>query len=246
MKKQKGQIVVFVLLFIPVLLVILAFVLATGKMVYYRIKLQNATDAAAYTAALWQARGLNGIADLNWALVAAAGGDMAKFLLLDFDFELVRIIQKVQDGAKKSFPGLAGLAAGMNFSSNIDKSIFEPLPPRIGMFSLRVRRHNMHLLKIEIPTFMEKDSPMFWVKQNETGPFIRFMSHRKDEGIPFGGCILNLGIPIMTAISQAMPYRENDEYLDIGYLGGLWDPNFYAKLTPISGKIPWLNGIIFH
>jgi hypothetical protein len=251
MRRQKGQILVFVVLFIPILIVILSFVLATGKMVYYRIKLQNATDAAAYTAALWQARGLNVISDLNWALIAAVGGDIAlilenpTLLLIGDKLKCFKAIQRMQDGYIKSFPGLAGMAIRANFKSNIDNAKWFPLCD--SMFSLRIRRY--YVLKIKekgVPLYMEKSQPEFWIEQNKKGPFIRIIGVRFKDKIVFGGGFLGLEIPQMNAVAQAIPTREGDAYLGTEYLGGLWDPNFYAKLSPVSARVPLVKGLVFH
>lgn len=237
MKNSRGQVLVFVLLFIPILLIILAFTLSTGKMVYYRIKLQNATDAACYTAALWQARGLNVISDLNWALLASCGGEL---ISLKWDFKISREIQKAQDAAAKSFPGASALAMYNNFKQNIEGSTCLPVPAGIKdmkMFSLGVKRRQI---------FMEKDEPARWIDQKKRGPLIRLIGIRAKDKIVFGGDFLGISIPGMYSVCQAMPYREGDAGQNGGQLGGLWDPSFYAKLTPVSADIPLVKGVILH
>lgn len=243
MKNKRGQILVFVIIFIPVLLIVLAFTLATGKMVYYRIKLQNATDGAAYTAALWQARGLNGISDLNWALNAALVADIST---LDVEFPVVRAIQKAQDAMNTSFAGASAVAMYSNFSSNIDKSKCVPFLLGIKdgkMFSLKVKR--TFLLK-KIPVYMVKDQPEYWMDQNSTGPLIRVMGIRSPDSPVFGAGLLGSNIPMMESIAQAMPARLGDEYKGTEYLGGLWDPTFYAKLKPVSARVPILKMFVLH
>lgn len=251
MKSKRGQILIFVLLFIPVLLVVISFTLATGKMVYYRIKLQDATDAATYTAALWQARGLNVISDLNWALVAASGGDILKMLAGSFDMKLMKAVQKVQLGAQKSFAGVSALAMYKNFEQNIGKA--KPIPLILTvkdskMFSLRVRRKKLDipLLGKVVELYMEKDEPTFWINQSKTGPVIKLVGIRFQDKFVFGSGILGMNIPQMYSVAQAMPVRSGDKYSGTSYLGGLWDPSFYAKLTPVDVKVPLIKGLILH
>ncbi len=67
---QQGQAAVYVYLFLAVLVVSLLFLYKAGKLTSDKIQLQNAADAAAYSASLVEARDLNFAAYMNRAIVA--------------------------------------------------------------------------------------------------------------------------------------------------------------------------------
>jgi hypothetical protein len=69
-RPHSGQALVVVLALLGSMVGGLAWVLTTGQLVNDKIRLTNAADAAAYSAALWQARSLNYQAYLNRAIVA--------------------------------------------------------------------------------------------------------------------------------------------------------------------------------
>ncbi len=217
-----------------------------GSIVYEKIKLQNAVDSAAITAAIWQARGLNVISDLNYALLAATGGDILKAIVSGTaDMVLIRSIQKAQLAAQTSFAGASALAAYKVFKENDDNAKCLPLPTGLRdskMFSLRVRRQYFG----EIPLHMVKDTPNYWEDQTRDGPFIRLIATKKTPSL-FWGKIIKFNKPII-AVSQACAFNDDKNTSKIlKYLGGgLWDPTFDAKLMPISVKIPGINGLILH
>ena len=68
MKKNKGQISVFLGLSLLVLVGLLGFVINVGLYVKARINLQNAVDAAAYSGAAVQARQLTLMGNLNYEI----------------------------------------------------------------------------------------------------------------------------------------------------------------------------------
>ena len=67
---QKGQASVFVLAFIGVVLVCTIFLYQSGRITTEKMQLQNAADAAAYSASILEARSLNFCAYTNRAMVA--------------------------------------------------------------------------------------------------------------------------------------------------------------------------------
>jgi hypothetical protein len=69
-RPQAGQALVVMLAFLAILTGAFALVFSTGQVVNDKIRLTNAVDAAAYSAAAWQARSLNYQAYLNRAMVA--------------------------------------------------------------------------------------------------------------------------------------------------------------------------------
>ncbi len=73
MKKNCGQSMVFVLIFLLAISMLALSVQSVGNLVRSRIRLQNAADAAARTAAVWKARSFNEIAALNSAAIGCQG-----------------------------------------------------------------------------------------------------------------------------------------------------------------------------
>ena len=69
-RPHSGQALVIMLAFMAVLSGAFIMVFNSGQVVNDKIKLANAADAAAYSAALWEARSLNYQAYLNRAIVA--------------------------------------------------------------------------------------------------------------------------------------------------------------------------------
>jgi len=237
-----------VILIIPAIILLLAFTLAVGKLVYMKIRLQNATDGAAFTAALWQARGLNVISDLNWALTASIATEtVAK----KWDFKISKNIAKVQDGAKASFPGVAAFAMYTNFKTNNGGGACVPVVTGIAdakMFSLRVKRgsylESEYLNKIMPPAPMVKEQEGFWVEQRKTGPLIRVGGINYPENLVFGGNLLHWKVPMQYAVASAMPLSSGAVPGEKEYLGGLWLPNYYPKLIPFGIGFPDLTKVL--
>ncbi|OGJ97416.1 MAG: hypothetical protein A2453_03810 [Candidatus Raymondbacteria bacterium RIFOXYC2_FULL_50_21] len=75
LKGQEGQVFVLFIVLVPMLLFVLFSVANIAFLVHDRTRLQNSADAAALTAAEWQARGLNQIAMANACIKA---GDLLK------------------------------------------------------------------------------------------------------------------------------------------------------------------------
>jgi Flp pilus assembly protein TadG len=69
-RSHSGQALVVMLAFMAGLIGMLWLVINTGQVVNDKVKLTNAADAAAYSAALWEARSLNFQAYMNRAMVA--------------------------------------------------------------------------------------------------------------------------------------------------------------------------------
>lgn len=65
MKNRNGQVIIILLFFIPPLLFLLFSVANVTLAVRDRVKLQNSADATALSAAAWQAKGLNQLAEAN-------------------------------------------------------------------------------------------------------------------------------------------------------------------------------------
>jgi|GEM_PF-1622172 len=241
-KKSKGQVLILGLILLTAILFCLALVLYMGKNISDRIRLQNAVDAATLTAAVWQARGLNVISDLNYALLIAAGGDITKlFSTGDVDFELVKGVQKMQDDVSMSMAGAAALAGQKVFKENDPDAQCYPFPASIKdgkMYSLRVKRY---MLFGEVPLHMVKDKPDFWENQAETGPLIRLVAVKDSQPIRLVSRLLGKSSGRQVAVAQALPYLTDKNEMDTGGGGGLWNPVFNAKLVPLSVSVEAVN-----
>ena len=69
-RRQRGQVLAFLLMLMAALLGSLLYVFNSGQIVVAKVRLIGAADAAAYSAAQWQARSLNFQAYMNRAIVA--------------------------------------------------------------------------------------------------------------------------------------------------------------------------------
>jgi hypothetical protein len=69
-RQEQGQAMVFVVLFLPVVLLSLVFLYKAGRITSEKMELQNAADAAAFSVSVVEARDLNYMAYTNRAMVA--------------------------------------------------------------------------------------------------------------------------------------------------------------------------------
>ncbi|HEY7841296.1 MAG TPA: pilus assembly protein TadG-related protein, partial [Gammaproteobacteria bacterium] len=69
-RQEQGQAMVFVVLFLPVVVLSLVFLYKAGRITSEKMELQNAADAAAFSVAVVEARDLNYMAYTNRAMVA--------------------------------------------------------------------------------------------------------------------------------------------------------------------------------
>jgi hypothetical protein len=121
MKNHRGQVLIILLFFIPPLLFLLFSVANTTLAVRDRLKLQNSADAAALSAAAWQAKGLNQIAEANTVIDAGAllekyvnlnkpGSAKTRARLMVIEAEKKQM-EFVKQDILKRLPGYAGEAA---------------------------------------------------------------------------------------------------------------------------------------
>jgi Flp pilus assembly protein TadG len=245
MKKSRGQIAVLLVIFLPVIILILAYTLSNGKLVYRRIKLQNATDGAAYTSALWQARGLNIISDLNWCLISAFTAESARGNL---SYPVTKGVALAQDMVNKTFPGTGAYAGYSNFNRNFTNGKAVPLN-LTGMFSLKVKRIGP-FVNLQ---YMVKDTERGWVNQRSRGPFVLMTGLGSAEPGILGSGTFGFGIPAMGAVAEAMPDKTDSDLrkvlndYDITLVtGDLWDPSYEPKLVPVSAGLSILTKGVMH
>ena len=121
MKNDRGQVLIILLFFIPPLLFLLFSVANTTLAVRDRLKLQNSADAASLSAAAWQAKGLNQIAEANTVIDAGTllaryvnvnrpGSAKTKSRLMIIAAEKKQM-EFVKQDILKRLPGFAGEAA---------------------------------------------------------------------------------------------------------------------------------------
>lgn len=238
-RRERGQILFVVLPVAVALFMAIPWVIAVGEMIHEKVRLQRAVDAASISSATWQARGLNVIADLNFALVAAGGTDLVKAVAFGgIDMALYHSILEAQKVATMAFPGAAGWHYRQVFEANSKKGSCWPLPTGIkdlAMFSLRVRRKKFSFFFIKVDLWMEEDRPDYWDDQMKTGPFIRLFGSYDELDFFIGGRWFGKKMPGAQAVAQAAP-RD----------GTLWDPRFSARLVPVTTSIPGLDSVILH
>ncbi|OGF46204.1 MAG: hypothetical protein A2452_13360 [Candidatus Firestonebacteria bacterium RIFOXYC2_FULL_39_67] len=245
MKKTKGQTAVLLIIILPIIILILAYTLSHGKLIYRRMKLQNATDGAAYTSALWQARGLNIVSDLNWCLVAAFTAESAS---LKFTYPVTKSVALSQDMVNRTFPGTGAYAGYSNFKSNFSNGTAVKLDLK-GMFSLKVKR----IGPFKDLQYMVKDTTKGWVDQKNRGPYslVNGLGYPEPGFIGIGA--FGFGIPFMNAFAQAMPDKEDTDLrkllndMDVSLVtGDLWDPSYAPRLIPVSLGGPILSKGVMH
>jgi hypothetical protein len=242
-EKESGQILILVLLLILPLILFAVTVFGIGQMIDERIRLQNAIDSAALSAAIWQARGLNIITDINYPLVLTAIAALKDPQL----WPVVENFKKAQDIANKTFSGAAALSAYETFKENSGGGLCVPLPfntTEAHMFSLRLRRADFLDMKLH----MMKDTPNFWIEQDKKGPFVRLMGTKEGQELFWGGKMLGIKIPKIIVVAQAKPYRNEQKlskyFAQFG--GDLWNPTFRAKLMPVNSGLPIAKEVVLH
>ncbi len=106
-KRQRGQAMVLVVVFIVVVLTGFLVLFNTGQLTRQKMEIQNAADAAAYSAALLYARQLNFMAYTNRAMIAneAAIGQFSAFAAWAMKYHL---------GATENTPSLRALRVTLN------------------------------------------------------------------------------------------------------------------------------------
>jgi len=105
-KRQRGQAMVFVVVFIVVVLIGFLVLFNTGQLTRQKMEIQNAADAAAYSAALLYTRQLNFMAYTNRAMIAneAAIGQFSAFAAWAMKYQL---------GATENTPSLRALRTAL-------------------------------------------------------------------------------------------------------------------------------------
>jgi hypothetical protein len=104
MRRDAGQVVMMLAVIMPFIVLMLAFLVNISLLIHQKIRLQNATDAGAYSAAASLARDLNHIAELNANIDSIWHGSQAS--LSDPNLFITRWSESLTDiAADTSFNG---------------------------------------------------------------------------------------------------------------------------------------------
>jgi len=211
---QQGQVLVFtgLLLLVPVMFFLVT--LNVGRMVAIRIKMQNAVDAAAQTAALWQARGLNLEGHLNMVQESLHYAYLGALATLQFEIaEQIHLssskITAAQEKIANTFPGIAMTSAFIVARKNGLDAVWpvNNKDYRIAC-TLGVKKKNKNPLIRDAFTVYYLDRPKYWSPQERTGPFVTMLGYKgKERG--FGLNIIGLkNMPIFVIASARPKFKK--------------------------------------
>jgi hypothetical protein len=134
-RPHSGQALVVMLAFMACLLGAFILVFNVGQVVNDKMKLTNAADAAAYSAALWEARSLNFQAYMNRAMVA---NEVAIAQLVSLRSWSAYVGRLTTNGARVSqfFPPVGRAMQALARSWNaVDRTVQQTMPPLEGALS---------------------------------------------------------------------------------------------------------------
>ena len=181
---ERGQI--FILAIFASLMLIFCFFLIfnTGMFVLEKMKLQNAADSAAQSAALWQARGLNIEGHLNTAQEALTISYLAALAAVQpaTAYKIQKTseeISKLQETIDKNFPNMAIISAVSLSRKNKADFVFLNGNVNSKTTGLCIRKKNNIPLIINAFTIYELDIPDYWSPQERKGPFVSFTAVKK-------------------------------------------------------------------
>lgn len=171
MKDEEGaQALIFTALVIFVLVAFFLVTIDIGQTVYWRIRMQNAVDAAALAAGLWQSRGLNLTQQLNnthwnvnamatyaiWGCIALAPKSLKKIKPIgEARRKTASLIMKTRSGVVSAFPWIAYLHA----SEIARENEADPIIGAIGEFGSNLLRQVFDI-PFQLPDFGD-DVPLF-------------------------------------------------------------------------------------
>ncbi|OIN98085.1 hypothetical protein AUJ66_01575 [Candidatus Desantisbacteria bacterium CG1_02_38_46] len=188
-KDENGQALLFTAIFLVIFVVCFLGVFNIGQLVTQKMKMQNAVDAAAQTAALWQARGLNLEGHLNAAQEALYWSYVGALAILQPEiaakvWQTSSKITKIQEKIVQQFPYYAMASAfsiarknGADFAYPVNK-----LNPKIAC-TLGIKKTNKIPLIKNAFTIYALDVPKYWAPQEKKGPYVTFLAYKKTKGL---------------------------------------------------------------
>jgi len=182
---ENGQALIFTAMFLVIFAVCFLAVFDIGQLVARRMKMQNAVDAAAQTAALWQARGLN----LEGHLNAIQGGLFLAYIPALIKPSVALKIQqtsskisKIQEKIANQFPLYAAASAlsiarknGADFAYPVNSANLK------NACTLGVKKTNKIPIIKNAFTVYNLDIPKYWTPQERKGPYVTFLAYKKPE-----------------------------------------------------------------
>ena len=261
-RDEKGQTMAFIAVIALVLVFLWAMVVNIGTLERERIRMQNAVDAAALSAAVWQARGYNILGMVqNLALLAPPGfWFFVDTRLKSATDAMLRLEQAIYYAfGNKGIPYVAALSVatlnGADFLYPADINFKLDLKVHKGWI-LYWQWVDLWIIKFYFPAFWVRSctdagwfsSKRVWYMQGKgwkDGPkqTLRFVATKKYRP-PLGG-FFGLGEKTIYTVAEAKVYLNTDQM--VFYEGGfppqkgLWSilplsrwPTFDAKLVPVK------------
>jgi Flp pilus assembly protein TadG len=127
--RERGQAIPMLLLLMASLLAGFLLVFDAGQLVTAKLRLQGAADAAAYSAAQWQARTLNYQAYVNRAMVANEVAIAQSVSLRSWSRYVARLLQNAATVGTLIPPVGAALRSVEQAWANVDRGLQRVLPP---------------------------------------------------------------------------------------------------------------------
>jgi len=127
-RQQAGQALAFLLMVMAALLGGLLFVFDSGQVVAAKVRLLGAADAAAYSAAVWQARSLNFQSYMNRAIVANEVAIAQLVSLQSWSAYMQQVLQKTANVSSVVPPLAALMQALARGWSTVDQGLQRALP----------------------------------------------------------------------------------------------------------------------
>jgi len=200
---EKGQILIMAVFAAVMLMACFFLVFNAGMLTLEKIRLQNAVDAGAQTAALWQARGLNMEGHLNNAQEILCASYLAALVAMQPEVA-VKIkntsveITRFQDEIDRTFPNVAQVSALLIARKNKADIIWQS---KDSICRLGIKKKNRIPLIKDAFTVYELDMPQYWSPQERKGPYVSFIGIKKTKFAKYG---------FISADSAAKP-KFNDE-----------------------------------
>lgn len=265
---QRGQILVFTALFMMTLIMSFLFMFNAGRMVTQRIKMQNAVDMAAHSAALWQARGLNLEGHLNavqeglfWASVGAAA--LLRWEIVNGLYRTSRKVSVMQDKVATLFPGIAvassflsarqnGADASLPLNSKmvltlgIKKGTKIPLVDEVlkKIPMDKIPKEMKGVLNVGAYTKYKLDTPKYWSPQERNGIYFTLIAYKYKPEIFAGGLLGVKSTPISTVATARPKYKKGK--LEDGEVKAGWGASLMPVTLPGKVRNTIMGALVYH
>ena len=229
---EKGQALIFTVIFLLIFVVCFIGVFNVSQLIALRMKMQNAVDAAAQTAALWQARGLNLEGHLNaiqeglfLAYIPALIKPPVALKIQQFSSKISIIQEKIAS----QFP-LYAIVSAFSIARKNGADFVLPvnaLNPKIAC-TLGIKKTNKISFIEDAFTIYNLDIPKYWAPQEKKGPYVTFLAYKKSPRL-IGIKVFQLKSPSIWTIASAKPKYKNETAAPAGKVKAGWR----AVLVPV-------------